>query len=155
MTFASKIKCENRDFFWVLWVRTYVFYRPVGFNHTSFVFAQEANMHENKYNSYKVPSGLLILFLEKALTLVHMETHLDDVSSQNSWGKTSIISPFWPILPINWPWFSFLERGVENLQSAIFAYWAPQLRCFCRIDGNPTNRPGDRADTQLGDWSPE
>lgn len=35
-------------------------------------------MHENKYNSYKVPSGLLILFLEKALTLVHMETHLDD-----------------------------------------------------------------------------
>lgn len=38
-------------------------------------------MHENKYNSYKVPSGLLILFLEKALTLVHMETHLDDVST--------------------------------------------------------------------------
>jgi hypothetical protein len=39
-------------------------------------------MHENKYNSYKVPSGLLILFLEKALTLVHMETHLDDVSNR-------------------------------------------------------------------------
>ena len=37
-------------------------------------------MHENKFNSYKVPSGLLILFLEKALTLIHMETHLDDVS---------------------------------------------------------------------------
>lgn len=37
-------------------------------------------MHENKFNSYKVPSGLLILFLEKALTLLHMETHLTDVS---------------------------------------------------------------------------
>lgn len=37
-------------------------------------------MHENKFNSYKVPSGLLILFLEKALTLIHMETHLTDVS---------------------------------------------------------------------------
>ena len=61
-------------------VRTYLFIAFIGFNHTSFVFAQEANMHENKYNSYKVPSGLLILFLEKALTLVHMETHLDDVS---------------------------------------------------------------------------
>lgn len=35
-------------------------------------------MHENKFNSYKVPSGLLILFLEKALTLIHMETHLTD-----------------------------------------------------------------------------
>lgn len=38
-------------------------------------------MHDNKFNSYKVPSGLLILFLEKALTLIHMETHLNDVSA--------------------------------------------------------------------------
>ena len=53
----------------------------LGFAHSSFVFAQEANMHENKFNSYKVPSGLLILFLEKALTLIHMETHLTDVST--------------------------------------------------------------------------
>jgi hypothetical protein len=37
-------------------------------------------MHENKFNSYKVPAGLLVLFLEKALTLIHMETHLNDVS---------------------------------------------------------------------------
>lgn len=35
-------------------------------------------MHENKYNSYTIPSGLLIVFLEKALTLMHMETHLND-----------------------------------------------------------------------------
>lgn len=37
-------------------------------------------MHDNKFNSYKVPSGLLVLFLEKALTLIHMETHLNEVS---------------------------------------------------------------------------
>jgi len=38
-------------------------------------------MHENKFNTYKVPSGLLVFFLEKALTLIHMETHLNDVST--------------------------------------------------------------------------
>jgi len=52
-------------------------------------------MHENKYNSYKVPSGLLILFLEKALTLVHMETHLDDVSTGQQVENCLYNSPFW------------------------------------------------------------
>lgn len=51
----------------------------IGFQHSAFVFAQEANMHENKYNQYRIPSGLLVVFLEKALTLIHMEVHLDDV----------------------------------------------------------------------------
>ena len=51
----------------------------IGFQHSSFVFAQEANMHENKYNNYRIPAGLLITFLEKALLLIHMETHLNDV----------------------------------------------------------------------------
>jgi hypothetical protein len=37
-------------------------------------------MHDNKFNEYRIPSGMLIVFLEKALTLIHMETHLDDVS---------------------------------------------------------------------------
>ena len=37
-------------------------------------------MHENRFNDYRIPSGMLIVFLEKALTLIHMETHLDDVS---------------------------------------------------------------------------
>ena len=44
------------------------------------MFAQEANMHENKYNRYRIPAGLLITFLEKALILTHMETHLNDVT---------------------------------------------------------------------------
>lgn len=54
----------------------------IGFQHSSFVFASEANIHENKFNSYKMPASLLVLFLEKALTLIHMETHMtDDVST--------------------------------------------------------------------------
>lgn len=53
----------------------------VGFDHSAFVFAQEANMYENRFNDYRLPSGMLIVFLEKALTLIHMETHLDDVSA--------------------------------------------------------------------------
>ena len=53
----------------------------LGFNHSAFVFAQEANMYENRFNDYRLPSGMLIVFLEKALTLIHMETHLDDVSA--------------------------------------------------------------------------
>ena len=57
----------------------------LGFEHSSFTFAQEANMHENKFNDYRIPSGMLIVFLEKALTLIHMETHLDDVSKLRVW----------------------------------------------------------------------
>lgn len=37
-------------------------------------------MHENKYNNFRIPAGLLVTFLEKALLLIHMETHLNDVS---------------------------------------------------------------------------
>ena len=56
----------------------------LGFQHSAFTFAQEANMHENKYNSYRIPAGLLIVFLEKALTLIHMETHLNEVRSPSN-----------------------------------------------------------------------
>ena len=41
-------------------------------------------MHENRFNEYRIPSGMLIVFLEKALTLIHMETHLDDVSTHSA-----------------------------------------------------------------------
>ena len=44
-------------------------------------------MYENRFNEYRIPSGMLIVFLEKALTLIHMETHLDDVSA-----------PFWEVV---------------------------------------------------------
>lgn len=66
-----------------------------GFEHSSFVFAQEANMHENRFNDYRIPSGMLIVFLEKALTLIHMETHLDDVSAQTQIPKARL-TLIWP-----------------------------------------------------------
>ena len=53
-------------------------------------------MHENKFNSYKVPSGLLVLFLEKALTLIHMETHLSDVGTSHFSKRSTIIGAFDP-----------------------------------------------------------
>lgn len=57
----------------------YQYLHESGFQHSAFTFAQEANMHENKFNNYRIPAGLLITFLEKALNLIHMETHLNDV----------------------------------------------------------------------------
>lgn len=59
----------------------FVFCIDLGFDHSAFVFAQEGNMYENRFSEYRLPSGMLIVFLEKALTLIHMETHLDDVSA--------------------------------------------------------------------------
>lgn len=47
-------------------------------------------MHENRFNEYRIPPGMLIVFLEKALTLIHMETHLDDVSIQPALFKAAI-----------------------------------------------------------------
>ena len=48
-------------------------------------------MHENRFNEYRIPSGMLIVFLEKALTLIHMETHLDDVSHSDLPNSTSFL----------------------------------------------------------------
>lgn len=52
-------------------------------------------MHENRFNEYRIPSGMLIVFLEKALTLIHMETHLDDVSTRKLLDYASL----WCLLP--------------------------------------------------------
>ena len=52
-------------------------------------------MHENRFNDYRIPSGMLIVFLEKALTLIHMETHLDDVSAQTQSPKARL-TLIWP-----------------------------------------------------------
>ena len=54
-------------------------------------------MHENKFNTYRVPSGLLILFLEKALTLIHMETHLNEVSVANHRLNRRLLRLFGPL----------------------------------------------------------
>lgn len=67
------------------------------------MFASEANIHENKFNSYKMPASLLVLFLEKALTLIHMETHLTDDSEEPRFCKVP---------------FSLLEPHVCDIQVA-------------------------------------
>jgi len=54
-------------------------------------------MHDNKFNEYRIPSGMLIVFLEKALTLIHMETHLDDVSTPFAFPVSQL-----PVLVGNW-----------------------------------------------------
>jgi hypothetical protein len=61
-------------------------------------------MHENKYNHYRIPAGLLITFLEKALILIHMETHLNDVT----------------IMIIKIKCLLCAERGDKNLLAAIY-----------------------------------
>lgn len=37
-------------------------------------------MKENAFVNQKIPSSMLIVFLEKALQIIHMETHVNDVS---------------------------------------------------------------------------
>ena len=39
----------------------------IGFKHSAFTFANEANMKENSFMNSKIPSSLLIVFFEKAL----------------------------------------------------------------------------------------
>jgi len=56
-------------------------------------------MHENRFNEYRIPSGMLIVFLEKALTLIHMETHLDDVSSPELLLSVCLLACFRLLLP--------------------------------------------------------
>ena len=41
-------------------------------------------MHENRFNEYRIPSGMLIVFLEKALTLIHMETHFCELGCERT-----------------------------------------------------------------------
>jgi len=42
------------------------------------VFGKEATISENKFSSYHIPAGMLAVFLEKALTLIHIETHYNE-----------------------------------------------------------------------------
>ena len=65
-------------------------------------------MHENKFNNYRIPAGLLITFLEKALNLIHMETHLNDVRD------------YQPII-------AQLERGNESLPATFYVAQSPLL----------------------------
>ena len=72
-------------------------------------------MHENRFNEYRITSGMLIVFLEKALTLIHMETHLDDVSDSQ-------------MLPLTVKCSHLLLFSV-----LLVRLWLKKLTCSCRL----------------------
>lgn len=56
----------------------YQYLQEAGFRHSAYTFEKESNIKENKFNNFHIPAGMLIIFLEKALTLIHIETHVND-----------------------------------------------------------------------------
>jgi len=93
----SRLTARSKGEIWLILTKSLC----LGFEHSKFVFAQEANMHENKFKDYRIPSGMLVVFLEKALTLIHMETHLDDVSKSRFLPKNSpLLERAFPMLLI-------------------------------------------------------
>lgn len=94
-------------------------------------------MHENRFNEYRIPSGMLFVFLEKALTLMHMETHLDDVSIQKC-----------PLFCFINDFFHKIERRNKRLSLAVHTADTPYLRHKCRI--NITTRAGPRTERNHG-----
>ena len=83
-------------------------------------------MHENRFNDYRIPSGMLIVFLEKALTLIHMETHLDDVSAiLRLRGALCLVSPAGhsPTLPLFLPVLLWLLLSDTVLDRFFLITW--------------------------------
>lgn len=66
-----KITAEEVNFL------VYQYLQESDYKHTAFAFQFESNVHKSSYNESQLPSGMLLMFLEKALLLLEMETHLD------------------------------------------------------------------------------
>jgi transducin (beta)-like 1 len=56
----------------------YQYLQESGFSHSAYTFGKECNIIENKFRHFHIPAGMLIIFLEKALSLIHIETHFND-----------------------------------------------------------------------------
>lgn len=50
-------------------------------------------MKDNRYNNFHIPAGMLIVFLEKALTLIHIETHVNDEELSPCTEPFTLLSP--------------------------------------------------------------
>jgi len=48
-----------------------------GYKHTAFTFRFESNIEKSSLNDSHVPPSMLLMYLEKALLMLQMETHLD------------------------------------------------------------------------------
>ncbi|CAI2364332.1 unnamed protein product [Moneuplotes crassus] len=56
----------------------YQYLQESGFSHSAYTFGKECNIIENKFKHYHIPAAMLVVFLEKALTLIHIETHYNE-----------------------------------------------------------------------------
>ena len=54
----------------------YQYMEESGYKHSAFTFQNEASLGGSQYDRYQLAPGMLLLFLEKALLLLQMETHL-------------------------------------------------------------------------------
>jgi len=52
--------------------------QQIGFEHSAFTLRNESGLSNFKINQYKIPPGILLTYLEKALTLIQIETHFKD-----------------------------------------------------------------------------
>lgn len=52
-----------------------------GYKHSAYTFSMESAIKDSKFNYHSLPSSLLMTFLEKALILMQMESHIGEVIS--------------------------------------------------------------------------
>ena len=72
----------------------YQYLQESGFSHSAYTFGKESNIIENKYRHFHIPAGMLIVFLEKALTLIHIETHYSEGDNMIVWNEPfSLLNP--------------------------------------------------------------
>lgn len=83
-----KITAEDVNFL----VNQYL--EETGFKHTAFTFRTEAKISESVLNKPNIPPGLLLMYLEKGLLLLQMETHLDKDDEMITCGQPmTLIAP--------------------------------------------------------------
>ena len=55
----------------------YQYLEETGFKHTAFTFRHESTIDKSALNDSHIPPSMLLMYLEKALLMLQMETHLD------------------------------------------------------------------------------
>ena len=72
----------------------YQYLQESGYSHSAYTFGKESNIIDNKYRHFHIPAGMLIVFLEKALTLIHIETHYNEENDMVVCNETfSLLNP--------------------------------------------------------------
>lgn len=94
----------------------YQYLQESGFSHSAYTFGKESNIIENKYRHFHIPAGMLIVFLEKALTLIHIETHYNE-------GDDMVVcnEPFSLLNPHHWSTIMSVKKPGGQNQSSLDA----------------------------------